>query len=76
MEEARIVASMWCLIGINPCCFFLFDPVLENDNHLNAMCAGIEYNGKKILFTEPSPMLPVLMADGAIEWFAWGKPFA
>ena len=21
-------------------------------------------------------MLPVLMADGAIEWFAWGKPFA
>lgn len=40
------------------------------------MCAGIEFNGRRVLFAEPSPQLPILLKGGAIDWAPWGKPFA
>jgi len=37
------------------------------------MCGGIEYQGEKIYFPQPSARLPVRLRDGRVTWIAWGK---
>ena len=37
------------------------------------MCGGIEYQGEKIYFPQPSARLPVRLRDGSVTWIAWGK---
>lgn len=39
------------------------------------MCAGIEFEGRRILFSDENPQLPVLLKDGKIGWAVWGRPF-
>lgn len=39
------------------------------------MCAGIEFAGRRILWSDDSPQLPMLRKDGGISWAAWGRPY-
>ncbi|WP_292995127.1 hypothetical protein [Nitrosomonas sp.] len=37
------------------------------------MCGGIEYQGEKIYFPQPSAPLPVRLRDCRVTWIAWGR---
>lgn len=39
------------------------------------MCAGIEFGGRRILWSDENPQLPMLRKDGSICWGPWGKAF-
>jgi hypothetical protein len=41
-----------------------------------AMCSGIEFAGRRILWSDDNPQLPMLRKDGSICWGPWGKAFA
>lgn len=39
------------------------------------MCAGIEFEGERIMWAGESPQLPLLLKDGSIGWGIWGQPY-